>query len=393
MSWTLGMPSLKLNNVGGKSKHCGSFSNVAAEALEERIGRDGDIDVTKADENVYYGFRSAEELEEYSRRHVAELSEKQVAAGGRKIRNDAVVMCASIIKPPAAMMNELDRKDQIRFFEDSKEKFAEIVGEENIKSAAIHFDELGSHMHVFWEPMTPDGRLCAKELHNLQFFGELNREMPEHLRSRGWDIADCKAYDKAQEELKTEKEKNEERSKTGRSSARYKADAEIEKQKILRELDVLNIEAEKQKNLIQKKKLELEELEKAKGPFGRVGPLKAKVEALEAERSELIRTAGEMQRVFDGQITVLEREVERQKNLQPSIDEIIKNAENEKAVVVLEKENSRLRELIKKIFEFLKEHFPEVFKALNEFLEKNFSYSIENEVSKRIESVFNDGNR
>lgn len=372
MGWTIGMPSLKLNNVGGKSKHCGSFASVAGEALEERRGRDADIDVNRADLNVYSGFRSAAELEEYSRRHVAELSARQVAAGGRKIRDDAVVMCATIIKPPAAMMNEMSREDQIRFLNDSKEKLAEIIGAENIKSDVIHFDELGSHLHVFWEPMTPDGRLCAKEMHNLQFLGRLNKEMPEHLRARGWDIENCKAYDQAKEELKTEKEKNEERARQGRSSASFKLDAEREKGKILEEIKKLEGTIEKNKTLIQKQEKDLEDLKRTmKGPIGRIRPYQEEIKELKLERSALLRNGQALQSALDNRnikIEALEKELEHQKSLKPSLDEEIEKFDAEKVADELKRENSRLRELIEKILNYLKDLFPEAFKGIESIL-------------------------
>ena len=237
MGWTIGMPSLKLNNVGNKSKACGSFGAVASEALSERQGRDPDIDKSRSSDNICIGFQSAEELQSYSKKHVEELSKKQLALGGRKIRDDAVVMCATIIKPPAAFMNSLERQDQARFLADSLDKLGDIVGKDNIKSAVFHFDEQGAHLHAFWEPMTPDGRLCAKEQHSLKFLGRLNREMPEHLRACGWDVDNCKAYDQAKEELRSEKEKAELRAQQGRSSAAYKADAEREKNMALEQLD------------------------------------------------------------------------------------------------------------------------------------------------------------
>lgn len=43
MGWTVGIPSMKLSNSNHKSKHCGNFYLVAAEALSERVGRDPDI--------------------------------------------------------------------------------------------------------------------------------------------------------------------------------------------------------------------------------------------------------------------------------------------------------------------------------------------------------------
>lgn len=228
MGWTIGMPSLKLNNVGMKSKHCGSFADVSAEALEERKGRDNDIDKELSQHNLYKGYRTSAELQEYSRKHIEELSAAQRAAGKRGVRSDAVVMCATIIKPPAAYMATLSLHDQVRFLRDAETKLDEIIGAENSKSSVIHIDEQGAHLHKFWEPITEDGRLCAKEVHNLKFFGRLNREMPEYLRSKGWDIDDCHAYDQAEEQLKSEQQKHEERRKRGRSSATYKAQAEAD---------------------------------------------------------------------------------------------------------------------------------------------------------------------
>lgn len=233
MGWTIGIPSLKLNKTGTKSKHCGDFASVAAEALKERKGHDPDINPELAAKNIYEGFQTAADLMDYSDAHCSTLRD----ASGRPLRKDAVRMCVTIIKPPAAFMATLTEADQKQFLEDGVEKLAEIVGPDNLRSLAWHFDEQGAHVHCFWEPMTEDGRLCAKELHNLTFFNRLNREMPEHLRSKGWDIDDCNAYDAAKEELMTEKEKAERRQKNGRSSAVYKAAAQKELNEINHAID------------------------------------------------------------------------------------------------------------------------------------------------------------
>ncbi|MBR4278666.1 MAG: plasmid recombination protein [Clostridia bacterium] len=380
MGWTIGMPSLKLNNAGTKSKHCGNFGKVAAEALEERKGRDPDIDRERTAENVYSGFRSAAELQEYSKKHVDEISARQVAAGGRKVRADAVVMCATIIKPPAAMMRELSRVDQIRFFGDAREKLAEIVGEDNIKSEAMHFDEQGVHLHVFWEPQTPDGRLCAKEMHNLTFLGRLNREMPEHLRSKGWDIENCKAYDQANE---TDKEKTERRANQGRSSAQFKADVEREKFEMVEDIDRIKRGAESEIEALgeAKKKAEqelkevekatsegkeeLERLKDAKGPIGRTGPLRKTIDGLQERNGQLENENAELRKDIERQQEVIEdRErrigelwdrIERQKEAKTSLNEQIKEVDTER----LQEENSKLRKTIQIVRNALKERFPE----------------------------------
>lgn len=233
MGWTIGLPSLKLNMTGAKSKHCGNFYAVAAEALKERLGHDPDINPELSEKNIYEGYETAEELMAYSSEHCYGLKDSK----GRALRSDSVRMCVTIIKPPAAFMATLSEASQKQFLDDSVEKLAEIVGSENVKSKAYHFDEQGAHVHVFWEPMTKDGRLCAKEMHNLKFLSRLNKEMPQHLRSRGWDIDDCNAYDQAKEDLKTEKEKSERRHLNGRNSAVFKADAERRLNEINQQID------------------------------------------------------------------------------------------------------------------------------------------------------------
>lgn len=238
MSWKIGAPSLKLNNAGVKSKSCGDFRSVAREALEEREGHDPDINKDLAALNEYQGYRTAAELLQYSQDHVDQLRD----ARGRKLRKDAVVMCATVLKPPAAMMAGLPEEKQKQFLNDAYEIFAEIVGSENVKSRADHFDELGAHTHVFWEPMTEGGRLCAKECHNLKFFGRVNRELPEKLREKGWDIADCEMYDAAEKEYQEEKQKTSEKKKSGRSSHAFKAEAEREKRALEEQIDNLKVE-------------------------------------------------------------------------------------------------------------------------------------------------------
>lgn len=237
MGYTIGMPSIKLNNVGQKSKHCGSFKKVAEEALAERLGLDLDINKELTDQNIYKGFKTAEDLMQYSIEHIAELDFNR-PEGARKIRSDAVVMCGTILKPPAEMMMNLSREEQQKFLEDAITDFSKIVREENVKSVVLHFDERVPHAHVFWEPMTADGRLCAKEMHNLKFFGRLNREMPQMLRKQGWDIDNCQAYDKAEEDKKREEMgeekyreyRKEKRKNRGQDSNTFKSAAEKELQ-------------------------------------------------------------------------------------------------------------------------------------------------------------------
>ena len=285
--YTVGMPSIKLSETEGKGgKHSGNFYKVAAEALEERQGKDLDINHEQSHLNVCEGFKSAAELKAYSDNWIAEfnaavekndevikaavkeynearaangekkMSEKEALKAinkqrkndeepplekQRKIRKDAVVMCTSIVKPPKLFMDTLTQEQQKEFFKKSLEKFKDIVGADNVKAAVVHYDELVPHLHIFWQPVTADGRLCAKEMHNIKFLGRLNREMPKYLRDAGFNIGDCDAYDveeaqKIREEKgdKAYREYNEQRrreraekgKKSGQDSIVFKSDAD-----------------------------------------------------------------------------------------------------------------------------------------------------------------------
>lgn len=300
MGYTIGMPSIKLNNVGQKSKHCGSFKKVAEEALAERLGLDIDINKELTSQNIYKGFRTAEDLMQYSLEHIAELDFNR-PEGTRKIRSDAVVMCGTILKPPAEMMINLSREEQEKFLEDAVEDFSKIVREDNVKSVVLHFDERVPHAHVFWEPMTSDGRLCAKEMHNLKFFGRLNREMPEMLRKQGWDIDNCQAYDKAEEDKKREEMgeekyreyRKEKRKNRGQDSNTFKSEAEKNLQEInsqifqkTAKLDGINAQIEESERQLEEdeelRRFVQEQTQKAKSELAEVQ------EQTQTAKSELV---------------------------------------------------------------------------------------------------------
>ena len=126
--------------------------------------------------------------------------------------------------------------------------------------------------------MTQDGRLCGKEMHNLKYLGRLNREMPEMLRQKGWQIVDdCNAYDSVEEQKKREEmgelayreHRKELRSKRGRESAAFKSEVqsevdelqekiEISEQK-LKEINAAISAGEKKLSNIEKKKATAEQ--------------------------------------------------------------------------------------------------------------------------------------
>lgn len=367
MGWKIGAPCLKLNNVGMKSKSCGSFGAVAEEALEERKGRDPDIDRTRSHLNYQEGYRTAAELQEYSRQHVAQMRD----AKGRQLRRDAVVMCVTILKPPAAFMATLSDAEQQRFLADANEILAGIVGKENIKARADHYDEIGAHSHVFWEPMTADGRLCAKEVHNLKFFGRVNRELPEKLREKGWDIDDCACYDAAKEEYEREQKKS------GRSSMAYKLEAEQAKKQLEVEITALQEQAATIRDAVQQAHKAAEAAQ-------------SRVEALQATERDIADLEDiRPQKTFTGAIKGIsveqveqlkaaavegkaaKRELERVKaenvRLQGQIPSVRKRLQETREQEKLRQENRVLRERVQRLeraLDFLCDRLPEPLRPL-----------------------------
>lgn len=244
MGYKIGMPCMKLNNAGNKSKHSGSFGGVSMEALEERKGRDPDINPSLSYLNQTFGFSTARQLLAYSDHHVKKMNETLHEEGKRGIRKDAVRMIVTIFKPPADLMLELSNEEQTELLTDCLNEFSDLVGSDRIKAASMHFDERSPHVHVFWEPMTEDGRLCAKDVLNLKMYNTINHEMPKRLRKLGWDmIDDCQCYDADKETQLTAKEREqaykERTAKNGRTSAQYKAQASKELLEAKRELEIL----------------------------------------------------------------------------------------------------------------------------------------------------------
>ena len=106
----------------------------------------------------------------------------------KAVRKDAVHMCGLIVSSDSAFFERLPPEETRRFFEESKSFLTEFVGAENVISAMVHMDEKTPHMHFLHVPVTPDGRLNAKEIYTRESLKKLQTELPRHLQSRGFDL-------------------------------------------------------------------------------------------------------------------------------------------------------------------------------------------------------------
>ncbi len=115
-----------------------------------------------------------------------EFINKRLNELGLRPRKDAVVMNSFVVGSDKTFFDGLPKMLQYSFFSDCAKFFEERYGEENIMSAVVHLDETTPHMHLNLIPITPDGRLCSKDLFDKPKLQQLQTdfyEMPNLCRN------------------------------------------------------------------------------------------------------------------------------------------------------------------------------------------------------------------
>lgn len=106
----------------------------------------------------------------------------------KAVRKDAVHMCGLIVSSDKEFFDKLNADEARRFFKEAAAYLTDFVGKENVVSAMVHMDEKTPHMHFLHVPVTPDGRLCAKDIYTKTALRTLQDELPKHLQNRGFQI-------------------------------------------------------------------------------------------------------------------------------------------------------------------------------------------------------------
>lgn len=91
-------------------------------------------------------------------------AEKQIAAAGCRTRTDSVRMIETLITASPEFFEGKSRKEIRAFFQCALDFIEAHQNPETILSAVVHMDEKTPHMHLAFVPLTPDGRLSAKEI-------------------------------------------------------------------------------------------------------------------------------------------------------------------------------------------------------------------------------------
>ena len=81
----------------------------------------------------------------------------------------------------------MSEQETRKFFQDTLEYFSEKFGTQNMAYAQVHLDETTPHMHLGVVPMT-EGKLSGKTVFNRQTLKEIQSDLPEFLKGKGFNI-------------------------------------------------------------------------------------------------------------------------------------------------------------------------------------------------------------
>ena len=159
---------VKLNGLAGIRHHL---------LDRERVQTNPDIDLARSQLNHPIEGLSPENLIRDVRLRLKQLQLK------RKPRTDAVGLEDFIVGASADFMLQLSEEKREQYFSDALHFFQRHYGKENVMYCHCHMDEHNPHVHIGVIPITPDGRLSARDLFNPKSLEQLqtdfNREVAQ----------------------------------------------------------------------------------------------------------------------------------------------------------------------------------------------------------------------
>lgn len=125
----------------------------------------------------------------------------------RAVRKDATVMAQVMVTSDTTFFDKLDPMEQRRFFQTAYDFMGSRYGRENIISAEVHMDEKTPHMHLSFVPVTPDGRLCAKEVFKPSEYHDLQTAFHARMTAAGYDLERGVTRDEKRQHYETQEYK------------------------------------------------------------------------------------------------------------------------------------------------------------------------------------------
>ena len=152
---------VKLKGLGGIQHHL---------LDRDRVKTNPDIDLFRSHLNHCIENLSPEHLSHRVHLRIKQLNLK------RKLREDAVGLEDIIIGASSDFMLKLSAEQRENYFTDALHFFQNRYGKENVMYCHCHLDESNPHIHVGIVPITPDGRLSARDVFNPKTLEQLQTD-------------------------------------------------------------------------------------------------------------------------------------------------------------------------------------------------------------------------
>ncbi|MGK0724687.1 MobV family relaxase [Aerococcus urinaeequi] len=167
------MQKMKVGNLKGIENH---------NKRKTKNHTNQDIDVTKS----HLNYDLVESSGTYHKDIMGYINKNK--ASTRAVRKDAVVVNEWLVTSSAAFFEGMEDDEIKRYFEVSKDFFADKFGEENIRYAQVHMDEKTPHMHMGIVPFDDDMKLSSKRVVTKQTLISVQDELPKYLQEHGFDV-------------------------------------------------------------------------------------------------------------------------------------------------------------------------------------------------------------
>ena len=150
------------------------------------------IDISKSNLNYYFKKNKLSYVKEFDR-----LKEKYNLQG--QIRSNSIIMCEMIFTSDKEFFDKIGMEETNRYFEESYNFICNYknLGEKNIISAVVHFDETTPHMHLIYIPVIhtkgKDGneidKVCSRDFwKGRDSYRNLQNAFYEYISSKGFDL-------------------------------------------------------------------------------------------------------------------------------------------------------------------------------------------------------------
>lgn len=175
------------SNYRGLGNHM--FRDVLSEELEhsnEMINSE----LTENNQTLYYNqttgkFEVCTDIEQ-----IYNSLETRLATVTKPLRKDAVVVRSMILQLDSDFYEDATEDEKNKSYDDMLEWACKRFREKNLIGISVHEDESNPHIHLWFTPVTEDGRLSQKDwFKNPKEMRSMHEEFRQHMTDRGYDIS------------------------------------------------------------------------------------------------------------------------------------------------------------------------------------------------------------